>query len=1386
MEAKGSNGHLHLRFLALTAILLLGSWPAFATASVTVTPSTINLPALGSQQFTATVTGASDTTVTWTLLEGPAGGVLSSSGLYTAPSQPGTYHVVATSNADRSQSATAVAIVPGFIIWGLTTPRVGQTATLLPDGRVLFAGGMATNSQATDSAELYNSAIDQSTSMATMTAARTGHTAVLLPNGQVLIAGGQGPGGTLASAELFNPLSGTFAATGNMTVARSGHTTTLLSNGKALITGGVNCSSACTNPAELYDPATGMFTSSGTMAHADQYQSATLLNSGKVLFAAGVVNGTATSDAELYDPVTGLFTATGQMTTARQSTSATLLLNGKVLFAGGLTNVLAVTPAAELYDPTTGTFGPTGSLNIARDLPTATLLSSGNVLIAGGNSTLSKPSISEIYVPSSGTFQETGALADPRINHTATLLSNGTVLIAAGIDDQILGNTEFYNPSSGSFNHHGAFLNVARTKHTATMLGSGQILFAGGENLQGTTATAEIYNPTTMTMVLTGSMTTPREAHTATQLADGRVLIVGGTNDASGSGTVPLATAEMYDPTAGTFSGIVGPSIARLYHTATLLNNGKVLVTGGLVPGFPLPPNNLAYSSAELYDPSTGAFSATGSMSVPRFGHTATLLNDGRVLIAGGVDPTQTFPPPPPVELYDPNAGTFSPIDGNINSLTRYPDIPFASALLVSGQVLAAVDVTFNPSSGTFSSVDTSNLSSFVSSNGGYSFDLLPNGQVFVTGLLGTGGNETAQLAAYLFDPNGMTYSPAGIARHSRSTPTVILLPENEVLIAGGNNSTTPSDVYEVEFYQAPGPGTLPSVTSVSPVSFTGFAPLPFTVNGTNFVSGASIQLDGAPLQTTFLSITQLSATVPAQTLLVPGNHSLTVTNFNGVTTASFTVPVINPLLQTLDTSGSILSFGNVAQGATSTSQSLSFENAGNAPLNLVSIAISGANSGDFAFDPANTTCPLAAGSISAMNTCSVSIKFAPQAIRSSTATFTIAYETPGSPFVLTLNGTGVGTATVSVIPTSLAFGNQAAGSASAPQSVTISNSGAGSLAINSVISSDPSDFPPADNCAASLAPGSSCGVAFSFTPSASGNILATFTINSSDPGSPHTIQLSGTGVVQSAVSIAPSSLAFGSQFVGNSGAPQTVSISNTGAGSLSISGISLTNSTDFSMTRNCPSSLSVGIVCTFTVTFTPSTAGILNGSIVFTTGNSGSSYAIPLTGTGINFSISPISTSASTMTIAAGQTANYQLSLSPQVFSGAVALSCVESPTIPNATCAISPNPANLNGTTAATIVVAVTTAARGTTAARFNPMFPINRIRDLPDQMWICCFVMLAGTFAISRIRRITHRILLPATLILLVFLAGCGSTGSSSVITPTVNSGGTPAGTYQLLIS
>jgi hypothetical protein len=240
-----------------------------------------------------------------------------------------------------------------------------------------------------------------------------------------------------------------------------------------------------------------------------------------------------------------------------------------------------------------------------------------------------------LYDPATGTFAATGSLISGRGLHTATLLPNGKVLIAGGFGGDVSQTTfssaELYDPATGLFTATTGGMIGARQLHAATLLGNGQVLITGGYN-GGPLNSAELYDHSTDRFTATaGPMLTSRYHFTATCLPSGKVLIAAGQFVTPVPGGYKansyLAQAELYDPALGTFTTTGPLNAARAGQGATLLPDGKVLMTGGFNAG----------TVVESYDPATGLFTAAGDLKLPRNYVTATLLPNGKVFINGSV-----------------------------------------------------------------------------------------------------------------------------------------------------------------------------------------------------------------------------------------------------------------------------------------------------------------------------------------------------------------------------------------------------------------------------------------------------------------------------------------------------------------------------------------------------------------------------------------------------------------------------------------------------------------------------------------------------------------------------------------------------------------------------
>jgi hypothetical protein len=306
--------------------------------------------------------------------------------------------------------------------------------------------------------------------------------------------------------------------------------------------------------AEAQSP--GVFTRTGDMTTARAQHTATLLTTGKVLMTGGTQSGglSGLASAELFDPKSGTFTRTGNMATARRMHTATLLPDGKVLIVGGYGEAGATLNSAELYDPSRGTFTAAGNMVTARGGHSAILLPNSKVLIVGGYGTNAYPNVApaEIYDPSSGTFAAAGeyvARGGCDFCAPSVLLTDGTVLFPGQYPAQL------YDPVTNSFTPAGMMIFF---QCAATLLPNGQALAAGGETescsgnfcyFAGSLTTSELYDPSAATFIRTADMAAARETHTATLLDDGRVLIAGGVSY-GGIGIFggSLGSAELYNP----------------------------------------------------------------------------------------------------------------------------------------------------------------------------------------------------------------------------------------------------------------------------------------------------------------------------------------------------------------------------------------------------------------------------------------------------------------------------------------------------------------------------------------------------------------------------------------------------------------------------------------------------------------------------------------------------------------------------------------------------------------------------------------------------------------------------------------------------------------------
>ncbi|MFA5097085.1 MAG: kelch repeat-containing protein, partial [Candidatus Margulisiibacteriota bacterium] len=671
----------------------------------------------------------------------------------------------------------------------MSTNRVYATATLLPNGKVLVAGGLKNNAYAEadylNTCQLYDPSTGTWSSTGNMTRARAYHAAVLLPTGKVLVSGGfLYLSGYLASCELYDPSSGIWTATDSMSTPRAIHGLVLLNTGNVIAVGGLYTGVRYNKNSELYNPSTGTWGTVRSLGTERYYSTTTLLTNGKVLLAGGSSEaGTILNTCELYNPSTNAWSYGANMPAAKSVHFAVSLPDGRVLVGGGRSTASGVVNTCFRYNPTTNAWATTGNLGTARAFPNSVLLPDGKVLITGGTTSSGYLNSSEIYNPSSGTWASAGSMGTARTYFATTLLPSGKVLAVGGASANVgnsftgLNSSELFDPSTGGWTVASG-MSTARYYHTATLLPNGKVLVAGGIGAGSSydLTSCELYNPSSGSWSPTGNLNTRRSNHTATLLPSGKVLVAGGAAYGISANTT---SCELYDPTSGTWGMTGDLNEGRLYHTATLLQNGKVLVAGGHDYSTP------RINSCELYDPSTGRWSTTGNLSVGRAVHTATLLQNGKVLVAGGIGGASGAVLSS-CQLYNPTSGTWG-TTGSMNT-ARYHH---SATMLLNGKVLVtggtngSTSLTscqlYDPTSGTWSTTGSTYWGRY-----DHTATLLPNGDVLVEGGIISWNSSSA---CELYNLSNATWSRSGNMNTARQYHTATLLPSGRVLVAGGSSA---------------------------------------------------------------------------------------------------------------------------------------------------------------------------------------------------------------------------------------------------------------------------------------------------------------------------------------------------------------------------------------------------------------------------------------------------------------------------------------------------------------------------------------------------------------------------------------------------------------------
>jgi len=367
----------------------------------------------------------------------------------------------------------------------------------------------------------------------------------------------------------------------------------------------------------------------------------------------------------------------------------------------------------------------------------------------------------------------------------------------------------------------------------------------------------------------------------------------------------------------------------------------------------------------------------------------------------------------------------------------------------------------------------------------------------------------------------------------------------------------------------------------------------------------------------------------------------------------------------------------------------------------------------------------------------------------------------------------------LAVRPLSLTFGPQAIGTTSSPQIATLTNTGIATLTLSSIgiVGANASDFAETNTCGPTLAPNDNCQVSVTFTPTVAGSRSAAVSITDNASDSPQTVGLMGT----TAVFLSPTNVSFPNQYVGTSGLPQTVTLTNTATSTLTITGVTASPA-DFTPRSNCGRSVAPGGSCSITVSFDPTTSGIRNGVFTVTDSASDSPQTASLTGMGQDFAVAPSGSAMASVT--PGQTANYTVEVAPDGgFNQTVALNCSGAP--PQSACSLSSSSVALHGSTPVSVTVTATTAGSSASLARPAGFPPASGRLALWSALSGLSGLLLTGSGRRSRKRqsRLLYGLAFLGLFSLGITLSACGGGGSSS----TGNSvSATAAGSYNLIVT
>lgn len=663
-----------------------------------------------------------------------------------------------TPSTEIFDPATGLSVYSG----NLNIPRFSAKAVTLNDGRVLIVGGSGNvGSPSPLPSELYDPATGQFSLTASLLVTRAVGvdqvTTTKLNDGRILFAGG--PATNAVNAEIFDPVTETFHFSGPMVARRAWHTATLLPDGRVVIIGGANTTLGVgfTNLVEVFDPVTETFSALGTNIVMRRNHSATLLPDGKILVAGGhlpTANGTlvTTSSVEIFDPATGISEYAGELAVRRGEHRVAALPSGQVLITGGRVDtlpqrtaeifdhlmfwrpenlytffqdfsgmILQIQQLTGLYSDATNTIwglsvtnsNLQGQLTYANDTITGLLTTNGQlqaeldalqpnpfrllpglvpirlrifsfplsdervVLMHGINMDNPGSRIISIFDPRNESYAHAGFVTQSRVGFAGNILPDDRIMLAGGTiqlptSNPITNSTEIYTPGTTN-TVPGPSMFHARLDPLSVNLSDGRVLIMGGRNATTNfVAQSEIYEPSNNSFRLSGVMPGRIMLATVTRLLDDRVLIVGINTNST------IAEVQIFDPATETFRMVSAAFTGRIGHQASLLADGRVIISGGR-SGSP----NVALSSTVIFDPATEGFTSGPNLLVARFNFSSTTLPDGTVLIAGGQTNLASVPATVTTEIYDPVTGSIS---AGSNMMTN--QYSHTAVLLGNGTVL--------------------------------------------------------------------------------------------------------------------------------------------------------------------------------------------------------------------------------------------------------------------------------------------------------------------------------------------------------------------------------------------------------------------------------------------------------------------------------------------------------------------------------------------------------------------------------------------------------------------------------------------------------------------------------------------------------------------------